>query len=415
MANIIPFRAIRAPRHLAHLVVTRPYYTYAKHVMDAKLESNKFSFLHIINPEFGLSDRHAPNSTERFSRVFDKFNEFIREGYLIQDIKPNFYIYRQTRGLKSYTGLICGADVREYDNDLIKKHESTITSREEVFVKYLEITGFNAEPVLLSHKPNPDLRHLLQSLTQERPEYEFATTDDLKHELWVLPANKESEISDHYAQLDSLYIADGHHRTASSSRLAALKRDQGCDECDPSQFFLCYIIDEDELDIFPFHRVVKDAGNLSQDDFFAKLNESFELATTEIDLPENHNSLILVKGQERFLLTVKPGKVDFSHPIQCLSTQYLTDLILEPLLGIFDQKTSDRIEFVSGFQGIGPTLKKLEKYPDGLAFILYPTSMSQVRKVADEKLIMPPKSTWVEPKLRSGMTIYSFENDRSES
>jgi uncharacterized protein (DUF1015 family) len=412
MANIIPFKAIRAPRNLAHLVVTRPYYTYSKNVMEAKLESNKFSFLHIINPEFGLSDRHEPNSTERFVKVHEKFQDFLKDGFLISDEQPLLYVYRQTLGAKSYTGLICGADVTEYDQDKIKKHESTLTSREEVFVKYLEITGFNAEPVLISHQPHQGIRDLLNEVCEARPEYEFSTTDDIKHELWLVHSDLQTQLIARYQEIENLYIADGHHRSASSSRLAAIKRHEGCDKHHPSQFFLSYLIDEDELDIYPFHRVVKDLNGHSFDNFLQLLSTHFDIASTALDQPKSDKEIVLVCQDQRFLLSIKDGAVDFSHPVASLSTQYLTDLILKPILDIQDQKTSTRIEFISGYQGVSATLNKLAKNTDSVAFILYPISMKQVRKVADEHLIMPPKSTWVEPKLRSGMTIYSFDDAR---
>ncbi len=411
MARITPFKAIRPPRHLAHLVVTRPYYTYSSNVMEAKLESNKFSFMHIINPEHGLSDRHAPNSQERFEKVHDKFMEFLDEQYLVEDSRAHLYVYRQTLGDRSYTGVICGTDVSDYDTDRIKKHEATITNREEVFLKYLEITGFNAEPVLLSHAPNKKLKPLLQFITSKRSEFEFSTTDAVKHELWLVDKETEQPIIHAFEGIENLYIADGHHRSASSSKLAELMRSRGVGENHPSQFFLAFLIDEDELDIFPFHRVVKDLNGLSFQAFLAKLSDFFDVAETDKQTPESDDEIILVRNNSHFLLKIKKDKVDFSHPIKSLSTQYLTDLILEPILDIFDQKTSDRIDFVSGHKGIGSTLSQLSKHPNGVAFVLHPISMAQVKTVADEHLIMPPKSTWVEPKLRSGMTIYSFHHD----
>lgn len=411
MAKIVPFKAFRAPRHLAHLVVTRPYYTYSKNVMEAKLESNRFSFMHIINPEFGLSDRHAANSTERFVKVHEKFQEFLALNYLEEDREPHLYVYRQTIGLKQYTGLICGADVKEYDADRIKKHESTLTSREEVFVKYLEITGFNAEPVLLSHEPNDTVRTTLKNVTEQRPEYEFSTTDATKHELWLVDGKNQMALIEAFSGIENLYIADGHHRSASSSRLAELMRSKGCEPNDPSQYFLAFLIDEEELDIFPFHRVVKDLNGLSFDAFLDGLSSSFSVEPTTQEQPEHADELILVRKDQKYSLKVKVGKVDFEHPVNGLSTQYLTDLVLVPLLDITDQKTSDRIDFVSGLNGVGDTLSKLDKHADGVAFILYSIDMQQVKRVADEHLIMPPKSTWVEPKLRSGMTIYSFQHD----
>jgi uncharacterized protein (DUF1015 family) len=301
--------------------------------------------------------------------------------------------------------------VSDYDTDRIKKHEATITSREEVFVKYLEITGFNAEPVLLSHAPNKKLKPLLLFITSKRPEFEFSTTDAVKHELWLVDKETEQPIIHAFEGIENLYIADGHHRSASSSKLAELMRSRGVGEKHPSQFFLAFLIDEDELDIFPFHRVVKDLNGLSFEAFLAKLSDAFDVAETEKQTPDSDDEIILVHNNAHFLLKIKKGKVDFSHPIKSLSTQYLTDLILEPILDIFDQKTSDRIDFVSGHKGIASTLSQLSKHPNGVAFVLHSISMAQVKSVADEHLIMPPKSTWVEPKLRSGMTIYSFHHD----
>jgi uncharacterized protein (DUF1015 family) len=411
MARIIPFRAIRAPRHLAHLVVTRPYYTYPKNVMEAKLKSNRYSLLHIINPEFGLNERNTSNPAERFVKVREKFHEFLRNGYLVQDEVASLYIYRQSVNNKSYCGIICATSVEDYDNDIIKKHESTLTNREELFVKYLEITGFNAEPVLISHKPNQHIRAILDEVTKARPEYEFTTTDAIKHELWILDKNFEPLIIKEFEKMDALYIADGHHRSASSSRLAAKKRAQGCGKNDPSQFCMSFLIEESELSIFPFHRVITDLNGQKFDQFLDGIQEYFDIAETHLQEPQAEHEIILVRERKNYLLRLKSGIVDLSHPVKSLSTQFLTDLILEPLLNIYDQKTSSRIEFVSGFEGVEATLNILKKYPDGVAFLLYPISMAQVRRVGDERLIMPPKSTWVEPKLRSGMTIYSFDND----
>jgi uncharacterized protein (DUF1015 family) len=188
-------------------------------------------------------------------------------------------------------------------------------------------------------------------------------------------------------------------------------RSKGCSEQHPSQFFLAFLIDEEELDIFPFHRVVKDLNGLTFENFLKQLSSSFDIHPTDIELPSNKDELVLVRKSERFLLKVKTGKVNFNHAVKALSTQFLTDLVLSPILDIQDQKTSDRIDFVSGLNGTLDTLAKLSKYEDGVAFILHSISMQEVKRVADEHLIMPPKSTWVEPKLRSGMTIYSFHDD----
>jgi len=263
----------------------------------------------------------------------------------------------------------------------------------------------------LSHEPNATVRAAIDTVVSERSEYEFTTTDAIKHELWLVDAKNQDVLIDAFKTIPNLYIADGHHRSASSSRLSELMRSKGCSELHPSQFFLAFLIDEEELDIFPFHRVVKDLNGLTFENFLEKLSDSFDAQPTDLQLPSDKDELVLVRKSERFLLKVKSGKVDFNHAVQGLSTQFLTDLVLNPILNIQDQKTSDRIEFVSGLNGAYETLVKLSKHEDGVAFMLHGIGMHEVKRVADEHLIMPPKSTWVEPKLRSGMTIYSFHHD----
>jgi uncharacterized protein (DUF1015 family) len=219
MAEIAPFKALRPIRDKVHLVATRPYYSYKKNVLKAKLEDNPFTFLHIINPEFGNDVKTKPNSTERFLQVKKRYDEFVEKGILIQEETARIYIYRQTKNGHAFTGIIAGASVEEYKADKIKKHEATLTSREAMFTNYLDVVGFNAEPVLLSYKGNEQLEQLLFQFTEVRPEYEFTTTDCIKHELWVLSENNSLILKNAFESIEATYIADGHHRSASSVRL----------------------------------------------------------------------------------------------------------------------------------------------------------------------------------------------------
>jgi len=411
MAKIKSFCAVRPTRDKAHLVATRPYYTYKKHIMDAKLEENPFTFMHIINPEYGLSDKTAPNSEERFAKVREKYEEFLSQGVLQQDQEAALYVYKQTKNGREYLGVIAGASVAEYNKDLIKKHEATLTSREEVFVNYLEITGFNAEPVLLAHQPSKKLNTLLELVCEERPEFEFSTTDYVKHELWIVKGLLENQIKNAFDEIPVTYIADGHHRSASSAILGQHFKEKGCTPDHYSQYFLAFFIDEARLDILPFHRVAHDLNGLDADTFVEALEINFEITEIDYHQPKQAHELVMYLQEKWYSLVCREEIIDATNPVKELDAQLLTDYILAPLLAISDLKTSDRIKFISGEEGVDTLISEVDRTTDGVGFVLFPVRMDQVKAVADAHLIMPPKSTWVEPKLRSGLTIYPIDHD----
>ena len=242
MTKIKAFKALRPVRDKVHLVATRPFYSYKKNVLKAKLEDNPFTFLRIINPEFGSSIKTKPNSIERFNLVRESYKKFINEGILIKEKRETLYIYRQTKDNQEFTGIIAGASVKEYEDDLIKKHEATLTSREAMFTSYLDIVGYNAEPVLLSYPQQNEIDTLINIITTKRPEYEFSTTDRIKHELWILNEVETSEVIQAFEKIDACYIADGHHRSASSAALSKLRREKGNTQIDNKDFFLAYFM-----------------------------------------------------------------------------------------------------------------------------------------------------------------------------
>ena len=409
MTKIKAFKAIRPVRDKVHLVATRPYYSYKKNVLKAKLEDNPFTFLRIINPEFGSLIKTKPNTPERFNLVSQSYKKFIDEGILMKEKKETLYIYRQTKDNHPFTGIIAGASVQEYEDDLIKKHEATLTSRESMFTNYLDIVGYNAEPVLLSYPHQNEIDTLLNIITAKRPEYEFSTTDRIKHELWVLNEVETTEMINAFDKIDACYIADGHHRSASSAALTKLRREKGDSEIDNKDFFLAYFIDERKLKILEFNRIVKTLNGLSKIEFLDKLHESFDIERLHsAQKPsEEHQITICIEG-DWYLLTCKPEIIDTKHPVKSLDPEILTNYVLTPILGIKDLKTDENIEFVSGAESIQSIEEKITKGKFKVAFILYPIAMEQVKRVADNQLIMPPKSTWVEPKMRSGLTIYNI-------
>lgn len=405
MSKIIPFKAIRPTRDKAQLVATRPYYSYKKNVLKAKLESNPFTFLRIINPEFNTQKKTKANSKERFELVKKGYDLFLNDGILIKEKKEKIYLYQQTVDGHEFSGVIAGANLEEYQKGLIKKHEATITSREEVFVNYLDIVGYNAEPVLLTHKSNKKINTLLEEIKKDRPEYEFSTTDKIKHELWVLKDDHAQKIIDAFSLISSLYIADGHHRSASSAGI--LKKRGGLAKSINEKHFLAFLMDENKIKILEFNRLVKTLNNLSPIEFLEKislLGKLVKLKNKRKPLKEHEFTFYIHKSW--YSLTLNKKHIPQKDPVKCLDTALLTNLILSPILGITDLKNDARISFISGKEDIEKTIKEVDNISKSVLFCLYPISIDQIKNVADNKQIMPPKSTWIEPKLRSGLTIY---------
>jgi uncharacterized protein (DUF1015 family) len=409
MAKLAPFKAIRPVRDKVHLVATRPYYSYKKNVLKAKLEDNPYTFLRIINPEFNNEVKTKPNSDERFQLVKTKYNEFIDAGILIQDESPRLYVYRQTNNGHAYTGIVAGASVEEYQNDLIKKHEATLTSREAMFTRYLDIVGYNAEPVLLSYQGDNHIEELLNQFTSVRAEYEFTTTDRITHELWVLSENDTLILQNAFEDVKATYIADGHHRSASSARLFTERLNSGKTVNGNVSSFLAFFVEESRLKILEFNRLVKTLNGYSSETFLYALKALGQVKEIpKAEKPQEEHQINLYIKSKWYEFTIDSYIIDKDHPVKSLDSDILTELILKPLLGIEDLKTSDQIEFLPGNESLSSIEEKIDSGKFEIGFVLYPATIEQVKRVADNQMNMPPKSTWVEPKLRSGLTIYNI-------
>lgn len=413
MTKIKAFKAIRPVRSKAHLVASRAVSTYKHTILEAKLESNPYSFIHIIHPEFFENDetRTLPNSEERFTKVKDKYAEFCELGILKKDEKEALYVYRQSTPNHSYLGVIGGASVQEYKDNKIKKHEATLASREAMFTSYLDIVGFNAEPVLLSHKKSEALDDVLAKVVSKRPEYEFATTDETTHELWVTNEEETQDIQAAYANINTCYIADGHHRSASSVRLHDLMQERG--EYDASKnynSFLSFFIDEERLNIMPFNRLCKSLNGHSKEDILEKVKNHFEITVLERPFPpEQLHDIHMFVDRDWYRLRLRADKHSKLDAVSSIDAEILTRYILSPVLGIHDLTTDDNISFQSGEDGILAIEHSVNSGVNQIGFLLYPVTMEQLKAVADENAIMPPKSTWIEPKMRSGLTIYKID------
>lgn len=411
MARIIPFRAVRPPRDKVHLVATRSFVTYQPHQLNRKLLENPYSFVHIINPEFGSKQKSRPNSDKRFMKIKKRFEDFCDHGVLFQDSKPAFYIYRQITPTHSFTGIICGVDVTEYSQGHIKIHEHTLTSRVDVFTKYLDICNFNAEPVLLTYRDSAiQIDADIEKGTTERAEYDFTTTDRIQHQLWlVTDLDMIAKIQKDFEKLDCLYIADGHHRMASSALLGEKRRKSpDWKETDISNFALALILPEKELNIKAFHRVIQLDEPISDQEILEKVRAHFTVSEMpHTFFPEGKHEFGMRLSSGWYQLTLK-DQITSDLVVSHLDPMILTQTILEPIFDIRDQKTDRRISFIPGRQNIPKTEKSIDEGLTTALFTLFPVSTDQIFAVSDANEIMPPKSTFVEPKLRSGLTIMAL-------
>ena len=406
MAKIIPFKAIRPVRDKAHLISSRPYFTYKKSILKAKLESNVFSFLHVINPEFRKGDKTKPNSIERFQAVSDKYIDFKNKNYFKKDEKPCFYFYRQTSSHGVYSGIIAGASVDDYQKNKIKKHENTIISREKLFKKYLDVCNFHAEPVLLTYNRTQKIKEINEEIVKKRPEYEFTNTDQKKHEFWVIQnAETIEKLTKEFDFIDDIYIADGHHRAASS---LLYHKDNKKNKL--SGFFLSLFIDKKDIKIFEFNRFINNISPLDVKSLLSKLKTDFNISkpTKKHISPRNKKEISLYIDNQWYVIETKEEVLKTLSYKQQLNSQIVSDLILKPILKIKDLRKDKRVEFISGELPIKNITNMVKNTPNSIAFCLFPHDIEEIIKIADNSDTMPPKSTWIEPKLRSAITIYEY-------
>ena len=409
MTKISTFKALRPARDKAHLVSALPIYTYKKKVLNAILADNPYSFLHIVNPEFGPIFT-VQNSPERFNLIKKTYDDFINKGTLIQENDSKIYLYRQTKQDHEYTGIIAGASIAEYLNKKIKVHEATITNREEMFTNYLNTVGYNAEPVLLTYSDKENrIDSQFTSIMAKRPEYEFATIDELKHELWILTDQEQKSIQKSFDSLEHVYIADGHHRTASSVGLSILRSNNNEKRFKNDEAFLAFFINESRIHIHEFNRIIRNLNGHTKEQILDLLQVNFEIKPiSEARKPSKQHELTMFIENDWFVLCCKPKIINSQHPVKSIDTQILTDYVLTPILNIEDLKNSKDIDFLSGDISLEDFQEEIHKKDFKIGFVLYPLNIEDIKKVADNEMIMPPKSTWIEPKLRSGLTIYSL-------
>ena len=414
MATIKPFKGIRPPKELVEKVESRPYDVLDSEEARAEAGDNEMSLYHIIKPEIDFPVGTSEYDPRVYVKAAENFQKFQDKGWLVQDDKEQYYIYAQTMNGKTQYGLVVGAYVNDYLTGVIKKHELTRRDKEEDRMKHVRVNNANIEPVFFAYPDNEVLDKLIMRYAATEPEYDFiAPIDGFGHKLWVISDDNDIKIiTDEFAKMPSLYIADGHHRSAAAALVGAEKQKQNPNHRGDEEYnyFMAVCFQASQLTILDYNRVVKDLNGLTSEQFLDALKKNFDVEDkgTEIYKPAHLHEFSLYLDQHWFSLTAKEGTYDNNDPIGVLDVDISSRLILDEILKIGDLRSSQRIDFVGGLRGLSELKRRVDSGEMRAALALYPVSMQQIMDIADSGKIMPPKATWFEPKLRSGLVIHKL-------
>ena len=414
MAKIKPFKGIRPPKQYVEEVESRPYDVLDSEEARVEAGDNEKSLYHIIKPEIDFE----PGTSEYDPRVYEKaaenFKKFQDKGWLVQDDKDNYYIYAQTMNGKTQYGLVVCAFVDDYLNGVIKKHELTRRDKEEDRMKHVRVNNANIEPVFFAYPDNTVLNDVIMKYAQTEPEYDFiAPIDGFRHQFWIISDSKDIEVvTEEFAKMPALYIADGHHRSAAAALVGAEKAKQNPDHkgTEEYNYFMAVCFQASQLTILDYNRVVKDLNGLSSEEFLKALSKNFDVVEKGADIykPDHLHNFSLYLDNKWYSLTAKQGTFDDKDPIGVLDVDISSRLILDEILGIKDLRSDKRIDFVGGLRGLEELKRRVDSVEMRMALALYPVTMQQIMDIADSGKIMPPKATWFEPKLRSGLIIHKL-------
>ena len=416
MPRVKPFRGVRPPAALVEEVECRPYDVLSSEEARAEAGDNVKSLYHIIKPEINFPEGTSEYDSRVYESGAEQFAKFQTEGWLVQDDAENYYLYAQTMNGKTQYGIVLCAHVDDYMNQVIKKHELTRRDKEDDRMKHVRNTNANIEPVFLAYRPNDVLAALIEKYAATQPEYDFiAPIDGFRHQLWVIAdAADQASITAEFGKMDALYIADGHHRSAAAARVGAERAAQDSNRTGDEEynFYMAVCFPADQLTILDYNRVVADLNGMSPEELLQKLQKNFEVKAegpvAEYRPRQMHEFALYLRG-EWYSLTAKPGTFDPNDPIGVLDVDISSRLILDEILGIKDLRSDKRIDFVGGLRGLGELKRRVDSGEMQLALALYPVSMEQIMNIADSGKIMPPKATWFEPKLRSGLVIHKLD------
>lgn len=413
MAKVKPFKGLRPPKEYVTEVASRPYDVLDSDEARTEAQDNPKSLYHIIKPEIDFEPGTDEHDERVYSKAIENFNLFQNEGWLVQDDKDHYYIYAQTMDGRTQYGIVLAAFVDDYMKGVIKKHELTRKQKEEDRMKHVRINNANIEPVFFAFHDNDDLDKIIKEVTSNDPEYDFVSSDGFKHTFWVVDEALNDKITAIFADIPSLYIADGHHRTAAAALVGNEKaisnpNHKGDEEYN---YFLAVAFPASHLKIIDYNRLVKDLNGFSPAEFLEKLEYKFIVKDMgELVYKPNklHNFSLYLEGRW-YSLTAREGTYDDNDPIGVLDVTISSNLILRDILGIYDLRTDKRIDFVGGIRGLEELKRRVDSGEMAMALALYPVSMEQLMNIADTGNIMPPKTTWFEPKLRSGLVIHKLD------
>jgi uncharacterized protein (DUF1015 family) len=412
VAIVKPFKAVRPTRAIVGLVAARPYQSYTVDERESRMDYNPYSFLHIVNPGYKYAQEVTGN--ERYKLVKNRYLEFKEDGVFVQDDKPSFYVYKiVNRHGQEFNGIIATTSAEDYERDVIKKHEDTIAKREQTFKTYLQTVGFNAEPVLLTYPDSALLAQIIKDVQKGHAEFEFTMTYRDTHYLWKIDDEKILKtIEDEFRNMETIYIADGHHRSSSSYLLYKDEKEKNTNHngTESYNFFMSYLISESDLVIHEFNRLIKDLNGLTKEEFLIKLDENYRITNRgKISYtPSKPHHFSMYLDGEFYSLYLRKANYQFNNALDQLDAHLLYKTILQPLLGIEDLRNDNRIEYVNGQHEMITIKSSVDSGDFKVGFGMCPATVGAMKQIAEEGLKMPPKSTYILPKLRSAITIYEY-------
>lgn len=413
--KVRPFKGIRPPRRLVERVNSRPYDVLSSEEAAQEAQGNEMSLYHIIKPEINFTPLAGEYEERVYAMAREQFDMFKAKGWLVQDEQPMYYIYAQTMGERTQYGLVVAASVDDYMKGKIKKHELTRRDKEDDRMRHVQVNNANIEPVFFAYHHRKDLDAIVANITATKPEYDFvAQNDGFRHRFWVIDnENTIAHITHIMGQIDTMYIADGHHRSAAAARVGDEMRQHHAHHSGEEEYnyFLAVCFPDNQLQVMDYNRVVKDLNGMSSEQFLHRLAEDFEVQAmgTEVYHPAQLHEFSLYLDHTWYRLRAREGRYDDNDVIGVLDVSISSSLILDKLLGITDLRSDKRIDFVGGIRGLEELQRRVDSGEMALALALYPVSMDQIIAIADAGKIMPPKATWFEPKLRSGLVIHELE------